>query len=117
MALPGASGYAAGAMMILRTTPTSPFGRKCAAAAQERGLMDRVRIEAFSADFLYGADSDVPHVNPLGKVPCLLLEDGSALYDSLVLCDYLHEIGGASRLLSQAGPARGEVLCHRKHVR
>src|SRR3546814_12576797 len=107
MALPGASGYAAGAMMILRTTPTSPFGRKCAAAAQERGLTNRVRIEAFSADFLYGADSAVPRDNPLGKVPCLPFEDGSALYDSIVISKYPDAIGDAPRLPPKTAPHIG----------
>jgi glutathione S-transferase len=48
--------------------------------------------------------------NPLGKIPCLLLPDGTALYDSRVIIDYLQEIAGTERLYPRQGEARHRIL-------
>ena len=40
------------------------------------------------------ADEKIRAVNPLGKIPALILDDGSAIYDSPVICEYLDELGG-----------------------
>jgi glutathione S-transferase len=79
-------------MLILRNAPLSPFGRKVRIAAAVLGLAGTMRIEA--ADTADPEDS-VRRQNPLGKIPVLMLEDGSALYDSRVIVEYLdHRAGG-----------------------
>ena len=88
-------------MMILRSAPASPFGRKVKMAAHILGLIDRIQI--VNADTLSPED-DLRQQNPLGKIPTLILEQGSVLYDSRVIIDYLDEISGGGRLV----PLRGE---------
>ena len=78
-------------MLVLRSSPASPFGRKVKMAALELGLMDRIEIVA--------ADTNDPsevlrQQNPLGKIPTLVLEDGTTLFDSRVIVDYLDHLGG-----------------------
>ena len=74
------------ALMILRTSATSPFGRKVKLAVAILGIGHRVRVE--KADPWSETDS-LREQNPLGKMPVLLLEDGGAVYDSRVILDYL----------------------------
>ena len=88
-------------MLVLRSSPASPFGRKVKMAALELGLMDRIEIIA--------ADTNDPsevlrQQNPLGKIPTLVLEDGTTLFDSRVILDYLDHLSGGK--LVPAGEAR-----------
>lgn len=88
-------------MLVLRSSPASPFGRKVKLAALELGLMDRIEIVA--------ADTTDPsevlrQQNPLGKIPTLVLEDGTTLFDSRVIVDYLDHLSGGK--LIPAGEAR-----------
>lgn len=48
--------------------------------------------------------------NPLGKMPCLLLADGSAIYDSGVIIEYLQDVAGGEQLLPASGAARFKAL-------
>src|SRR3546814_13559747 len=48
--------------------------------------------------------------NPLGKVPCLVLDDGGAVFDSPVIAEYLDGLGNAPALIPAAGSARFKVL-------
>ncbi len=89
-------------MLILRSSPASPFGRKVKIAAHELGLMDR--IEIVTADTVDPADS-LRSQNPLGKIPALILENGGVIYDSRVIVDYLDHLAGGDRLIP-ADPAR-----------
>ncbi len=82
-------------MMILRYSPASPYARKIRIAAELLGLSDRIRIEpASTAD----PDDTLRAQNPLGKIPTLILADGSALYDSRVIADYLDFLAGGGQL-------------------
>ena len=92
--------FAEAGPFVLRSTVTSPFGRKARMAAQVLGLSDRITIEP--ADTLDEADT-LRRQNPLGKMPCLLLPDDTALYDSRVIVEFLQGIAGGEQLL----PARG----------
>jgi glutathione S-transferase len=74
--------------MILRTSLTSPFGRKVRLAAHVLGVLDRFTI--VHADTLDESDT-LRQQNPLGKLPTLLLPDGRALYDSRTIVEFLHE--------------------------
>lgn len=89
-------------MLVLRSSPASPFGRKVKMAAAELGLSDRIEIVV--------ADTNDPaeplrQQNPLGKIPTLVLEDGMTLFDSRVIVDYLDHLAGGNRLIP-AGEAR-----------
>lgn len=88
-------------MLVLRSSPASPFGRKVKMAALELGLMDR--IEIVPADTNDPAEA-LRQQNPLGKIPTLVLEDGTTLFDSRVIVDYLDHLSGGK--LIPAGAAR-----------
>lgn len=88
-------------MLVLRSSPASPFGRKVKMSALELGLMDRIEIVA--------ADTNDPtdplrRQNPLGKIPTLVLEDGMTLFDSRVIVEYLDHLAGGK--IFPAGEAR-----------
>lgn len=93
--------------MILFSSPASPFGRKVKIAAKLLGLWDRLTV--IVADTLDPADP-LRSQNPLGKIPTLVLDDGTALYDSRVIVQYLQELAGGEALLPKAGLARIMVL-------
>jgi len=78
-------------MMILRSSLPSPFGRKVKLTAKVLGLFDRLKIQL--ADPTDIKDS-VHAQNPLGKIPVLILEDGTTLYDSRVIAEYLDQLAG-----------------------
>jgi glutathione S-transferase len=89
-------------MLILRSSPTSPFGRKIKIAIAELRLDDRVEI--LLADTNDPAES-LRRQNPLGKVPTLVFEDGATLFDSRVIAEYLDHLAGGGRLFP-VGEAR-----------
>ena len=93
--------------MQLYHAMASPFARKVRVLVREKGLLDRV--EEISVNPL--ADPAALHfVNPLGKVPALVLSDGLALFDSPVICEYLDTISGSPRFLPKEGERRWQVL-------
>jgi glutathione S-transferase len=91
--------------MKLAYSPASPYVRKVMACAIARGLDGR--IERWTVPT---TDPALLPVNPLSKVPSLLTDDGMALYDSPVICEFLDSIGDASKLFPSAGPARWTAL-------
>src|SRR5476649_1648022 len=92
---------------VLRSTLTSPFGRKVRMAIDVLGLGDRVTL--VPADTLDENDT-LRQQNPLGKMPCLVLADGSTIYDSGVIIEFLADVAGTDRLLPASGPARIKAL-------
>jgi len=72
----------------LYSHPASPFGRKCKVIAHELGL--KLEIVVVNAR----DDEELRKLNPLKKIPVLILDDGSALFDSRVICEYLNDKGG-----------------------
>ena len=93
-------------MLTLRSSPASPFGRKVKISAALLGLMDRMRIS--EADTLDPNDV-LRQQNPLGKIPVLVLEDGTSLYDSRVIVEYLDHLAGGGAIIP-AGEARFAAL-------
>lgn len=85
-------------MLVLRSSPASPFGRKVKIAAHLLGLMDRIEITA--ADTTDPAEP-LRQQNPLGKIPTLVLPDGTTLFDSRVIMEYLDHLAGGSKLFPQ----------------
>jgi len=91
----------------LRSTVTSPFGRKVRIAIDLLGLSGRVTLAP--ADTLDETDT-LRMQNPLGKMPCLLLDDGTAIYDSAVIIEFLAEMAGDERLIPPRGLPRYRAL-------
>jgi len=94
-------------MMILRSSPASPFGRKVRIALSLLGFDGEVRIEP--ADPTDMSDS-LRRQNPLGKIPVLLAEDGIAYYDSRVILDYLDDRAGGGKIVPRDAKARFAAL-------
>ena len=94
--------------MILRSADPSPFGRKIRIAAGVLGLDRAMKVEP--ADTVDPSDS-VRRQNPLGKIPVLVLDDGTALYDSRVILEYLDHRAGGGRIIPKAAGARFAALC------
>lgn len=92
--------------MKLYFSGTSPFVRKIAVLAAEAGLEGKIQKAPAS---VLGPGSEVAKDNPLGKVPCLITDDGQALYDSPVICEYLDSLHGGAKLFP-AGAARWVAL-------
>jgi glutathione S-transferase len=88
-------------MIRIRISAASPFARKCRIAAAHCNLLDRVSFIDAQDD---PADA-MRRTNPLAKVPVALLEDGSSLYDSPVILEYLDHLAGGGRILP-TDPAR-----------
>lgn len=88
---------------------TSPFVRKCLVAAHELGLRDRIELLPSAANPV-APDRTLVASNPLGKVPALLLDDGTVLCDSRVICEYLNTQAGGN-LIPREGSARWTALC------
>lgn len=74
--------------MKLYGNAASPFARKCRVIAHELGLkLEEIRT-------LPMQEPEFRRINPLGKIPALVLDDGSLLIDSPVICEYLNHMGG-----------------------
>ncbi len=94
-------------MLILRSSPPSPFGRKIKIAAAILGLSNDIKIE--TTDTNDPSDS-IRKQNPLGKIPALILEDGSVLFDSPVILEYLDARAGGGKILPREGTPRWDAL-------
>ncbi len=90
-------------MMILRSSPASPFVRKVRIAAAVLDLDREITLE--NADTSNPSDS-IRQQNPLGKIPALTVEDGRVLFDSRVILDYLDHRAGGGRIIPKDAEAR-----------
>jgi glutathione S-transferase len=86
---------------------TSPYVRKCLVSAIELGLRDQIELLP-AAPHPINRDRTLIVSNPLGKVPTLITEDGTVLYDSHVICEYLNALGDG-HLLPEKVSARWPV--------
>lgn len=93
--------------MQLFYSPTSPYARKCRVVARERDLMADIEEISVSPN---DNPPELQSKNPLGKVPCLVLDDATAVFDSPVIAEYLDGLGSGPALIPAAGPARFKVL-------
>ena len=91
--------------MKLAYSPNSPYVRKVMACAIIRGLDGQIEKWTIAA-----SDAQVAARNPLAKVPTLITDDGMALFDSPVICEYIDSLGSAPKLFPPAGPARWNAL-------
>lgn len=99
-------GAGPGGRAVLRSTLTSPYGRKVRMAAHVLGLTDR--IEVIAADTRDETD-DLRQQNPLGKIPCLMT-DGETLFDSRVITEFLDDLAGGGRIIPRDGRERFRCL-------
>ncbi len=80
--------------MKLRWSPRSPFVRKVMIVLYETQLMDHVELVRNVVAVHLPPNPDVVAVNPLGKIPALIADEGTTLVDSRVICEYLDGLGG-----------------------
>ena len=88
----------------------SPYARKVLVAAHESGLADRLEVIHHETSPTRRNEA-VYALNPLGKVPVLVLDDGTVLFDSNVICAYLDDLHDGPKLIPADGAARYRVLC------
>lgn len=86
--------------MKLLSSPTSPFVRKVRILIREKGATDRVEELVVSA---LSDPAELHAANPLGKVPALILDDGTTIFNSPLICQYLDEELGGHKLLPPFG--------------
>jgi glutathione S-transferase len=89
-------------VLVLRYSIASPYARKARLAASLLGLADKIDIAGVD---LSDPNDSIRAQNPLGKIPALVLDDGSSLYDSRVIAEYLDHLAGGGKLFP-ADPAR-----------
>lgn len=82
----------------------SPYVRKVRIVMAEKKL-----DYAFVLENVWAADTTIAQLNPLGKIPCLVMEDGGTLYDSRVIAEYLDALSPVGKLLPPNGRERAEV--------
>jgi len=88
----------------LIASPTSAYARKVRIVMAEK----RIECELEMTD-VWSPDSRIQELNPLGKVPCLIMEDGGAVFDSRTIVEYLDTLTPVSHLIPGHGRERVEV--------
>ena len=92
--------------MKLIGSDTSPYVRKV------RVVMAEKKIEyQYEREDVWSPESRIRESNPLGKVPCLIMDDGGAVFDSRVIVEYLDNLTPVHRLIPPSGRERIEVRC------
>src|SRR5438132_5701045 len=91
------------AMKLIGAT-ASPYVRKVRIVMAEKKL-----DYDFVLEDVWAADSAIGQSNPLGKVPCLVMEGGEALFDSRVIVEYLDTLSPVGKLIPDRGRERAEV--------
>ena len=90
-------------MKLLGST-SSPYVRKVRVVLAEKKLEC-----AFVVEDVWGADTTISESNPLGKVPCLIMEGAEALFDSRVIVEYLDTLSPVGKLIPTVGRERAEI--------
>lgn len=90
--------------MKLIGSTSSPYVRKVRVVMSEKKLDYQ-----FVEEDVWGADTNIMQSNPLGKVPCLVMEGGEALFDSRVIVEYLDTLSPVGKLIPTVGRERAEV--------
>lgn len=90
-------------MKLLGST-SSPYVRKVRVVMAEKKL-----DYTFVPEDVWSADTSIAHSNPLGKIPCLVMEGAEALFDSRVIVEYLDTLSPVGKLIPAVGRERAEV--------
>jgi glutathione S-transferase len=94
--------------MKLYARPASPFARKVRILARETGLINQIEeVMLASPEDLF---TMMPQFNPLGKIPVLILDDSSILYDSKVICEYLDSLHSGRKFFPNDPETRWKTL-------
>ena len=99
--------------MLLHWSPRSPYVRKVLIVAHEAGVADRietVRTVVAAAE----PNTDLMKQNPQSRLPTLVLADGTVIYDSVVICEYLDTLHGGEKLFPADWPER--LVALRRHA-
>jgi len=94
--------------MKLHWSPKSPFVRKVIVCAHELDLVPRLTLVRSVAAMLK-PNPEIMRDNPLSKIPTLVLDDGTALFDSIVICEYFNDLAGGP-LFPQEGARKWQAL-------
>jgi len=84
----------------------SPYARKVRIVMAEKKIDFDLALEN-----VWASDSTISQSNPLGKVPCLIMDDGGAMFDSRVIVEYLDTLTPVGKLIPVGGRERAEVKC------
>jgi glutathione S-transferase len=84
----------------------SPYVRKVRIVMAEKKL-----DYSFVLENVWAADTTIKQSNPLGQVPCLIMEDGGAMFDSRVIVEYLDTLTPVGKLIPTQGRERAGVKC------
>lgn len=95
-------------MLTLLSHPFSPYGRKVKIATALKGLKDRIEVVQVDTNPL--DNPDITRVNPLGKIPALVIDGDTAIFDSNVICEYLDTLAPAPVLFPKGGVERMRTL-------
>ena len=90
--------------MKLIGSTTSPYVRKVRVVMAEKKL-----DYAFVTEDVWAASTTIASANPLGKVPCLIMEGAEALFDSRVIVEYLDTLSPVGKLIPAVGRERAEI--------
>ncbi|MBY4770445.1 glutathione S-transferase family protein [Burkholderia ambifaria] len=93
-------------MMKLIGSLSSPFVRKARIVLAEKKIDYKLELEN-----VWAPETNIHASNPLGKVPCLVMEDGAAVFDSRVICEYVDTLSPVGKLIPPSGRERVEVRC------
>lgn len=93
--------------MKLFYSPASPYVRKVMACAITREIETQIELIPTNP---HVSPPDLVAMNPLSRIPCLVTEDGLALFDSPVICEFLDSVGDAMPMFHDAGGARWRAL-------
>jgi glutathione S-transferase len=85
---------------------SSPYVRKARIVLAEKKIDYKLELEN-----VWAADTNIHASNPLGKVPCLVMEEGAAMFDSRVICEYVDTLSPVGKLIPATGRERVEVRC------
>jgi glutathione S-transferase len=94
--------------MQLLSHPFSPYGRKVTLATALKGLQDRVEVTQVDTNPL--DNPEITTANPLGKIPALIIDGDTAIFDSHVICEYLDSLAPAPVLFPKSGVERIKTL-------
>lgn len=95
--------------MKLHWSPSAPFVRKVMVCAEELGLSHRI-VKVRTSVGPTRINADLTGDNPLNKLPTLVLDDGTSLYDSRVICEYLDSLAGGGKMLPRDAGERFKAL-------
>lgn len=95
-------------MMKLLSSPLSPYVRKVNMTIAMKGLKSRIEVVPVDTNIL--DNKDINTTNPLAKIPTLVTDDGMAIFDSKVICEYLDGLAPSPVLFPASGPERMKTL-------